>query len=64
MHVTPAYDSSIQFLYTTVRACRELTTQMLVKERVMPDTYKPEREKVTGRRPRRVFIFAVLAEPF
>jgi len=37
MHFTPGYGSAIQFLQP-VRASRELSTQMLVRERVMPDT--------------------------
>jgi len=63
MHVTPGYSSTIQIFQQPVRLVRELSTQMLVWERVMPDDFESEREKFMGRRPR-AFQFAVLAEPF
>src|SRR5689334_23351162 len=55
----PATISAIQFLHP-VRARRELSTQMLVRERVMPDT-KLEALKRAGRRPR-AFHFGCVGE--
>ncbi|HEU4934717.1 MAG TPA: hypothetical protein VFT48_21715 [Pyrinomonadaceae bacterium] len=47
----PGY-SSVILLLVPVRLERELSTQMLVGERVMPDFSNPEHEMFTGRRPR------------
>src|ERR1051325_2632732 len=52
MHVTPGlrFDDSVFKVPSGLE--RELSTQMLVRKRVMPDFSKPEHEMFTGRRPR------------
>src|SRR5689334_14274024 len=64
----PGYSSVILLFKYRSGLERELSTQMLVRERVMPDFSKPEHEMFTGRRPR-AFQFkccvgtAILGQP-
>ncbi|HEX3252684.1 MAG TPA: hypothetical protein VHS05_24815 [Pyrinomonadaceae bacterium] len=60
----PGNSSVIQFFKYRSGLERELSTQMLVWERVMPDVQKLEHEMFTGRRPRAFQLVAVLARPF